>query len=191
MLNRTQGARISTAMWLSDQILDAQERRQRARWDEIRRKRKARKRRSANSGRQRRPSVVDRLRQTEAYKSWSSLVIMSAAGKCADCNATSKKLEAIHVTPVLELCKRYHAYSLREAKQIRELWESGSGVALCRRCLYRKIMGDAEVYGWRLERVKQWFHRRYGPITTSTPETSTQDNRLESLEEWQKFNNPL
>lgn len=178
-------------MWLSDQILDAQERRQRARWDEIRRKRKARKRRSANNRRQRQPSVVDQLRQTEAYKSWSSLVIMSAAGKCADCNATGRELEAIHVTPVLELCKRYHAYKLREARQIRELWESGSGIALCRRCLYRKIMGDAEVYGWRLDRVKQWFQRRYGQVTTSTPETSIQDNRLESLGEWQKYNNPL
>lgn len=168
-------------MWHSDKILDEQERR----WKEAGR-RLRQKRKKGRSQKPRRP-LSYWIRQTDTYKAWRSLVLVSAAGKCAYCGARDRELKVTHVVPMIQVCKQYHARTVKEAKKIRELWERDNGLALCIGCLYRKCLNDAMRYGWDIERTKKWFQREHGEnnIKPSIPPIS--DNRLESLEELQKF----
>jgi hypothetical protein len=72
------------------------------------------------------------IRQLPQHRKWVRLVI-SRDGQCRQCGAT-EELEAHHLVELAAIVETEGIKSREQAKLCQALWDTGNGIALCRRC---------------------------------------------------------
>ena len=148
-------------VWLSDNLIAAQERH----WKEVGKRIRRKNTHQRVKGLQDLPDVkgkigltlgeIRNLRNGKAMRAWRNRVMRNGNHVCKWCEATGPTLHADHKIPLSVLLGRHKIKTLQQALSLPVLFDSKNGQVLCSNCHRKKTRKDAARNHWS----KDWIDR--------------------------------